>query len=83
MTQKAEDRLHRVLSQVLGVPAEEINDDSSPDTLPHWDSASHINLIVAIEGEFKISLTPEHAMEMLSVKLIRMILEEIGVKDFS
>ena len=83
MVQKTENRLYKVLSQALGVPAEQIAEDSSPDTLSNWDSMSHINLIVALEAEFGISLTPEQAMEMLSVKLIRMILQEAGVKDFS
>ncbi|MDP3920138.1 MAG: acyl carrier protein [Candidatus Omnitrophota bacterium] len=77
-----EDRLCRVLAEVFGVPAEQINEDSSPDTIENWDSASHINMILSLESEFDVKLTPEHAMEMLSVKLIRMILEELGVKDF-
>ena len=79
MIQKTEDKLFRVVSQVLGIPYVEITEDSSPDSLPNWDSVSHINLIVALESEFNISLTPEQAMEMLSVKLIRMILKEAGV----
>ena len=80
MIQKTEDKLFRVVSQVLGIPYVEITEDSSPDSLPNWDSVSHINLIVALESEFNISLTPEQAMEMLSVKLIRMILKEAGVQ---
>ncbi len=83
MPKATEDKLYRVLSQVLGVPADQLSDESSPDTLPNWDSMTHLNMIVALEAEFAISLSPEQAMEMLSVKLIRMILQEAGVKDFS
>lgn len=83
MTKTNADRLYRVLSQVFGVPAGQLSDESSPDTLPHWDSMTHLNMIVALEAEFGISLSPEQAMEMLSVKLIRMILQEAGIKDFS
>lgn len=83
MTKATTDRLYRTLSQVFGVPAEQLSDASSPDTLPNWDSMTHLNMIVALEAEFEISLSPEQAMEMLSVKLIRMILQEAGVKDFS
>ena len=74
------EKLHRVISDVLGVPVEHISDESSPDNIDKWDSLTHINLIIAIESEFDVSLTPEDTMDMLSVKLIRIILED-KVKD--
>ena len=73
-------KLKDVLSNVLGVSIEEINDDSSPDNLDKWDSLSHIKLVMAIESEFEVELSPEDSMDMLSVKLIRMILEDV-LKD--
>ena len=71
-----EDRIFRVVSDVLGVPIEKVNDDSSPDTIQSWDSLSHINLILALEAEFTISLSPDDVLEMLSVSLIRTIIAE-------
>ena len=70
-------KLKEVISNVLGVSIEEINDDSSPDNIDKWDSLSHINLVMALESEFEVDLSPEDAMDMLSVKLIRMILEDV------
>jgi acyl carrier protein len=69
-------KLKEVLSNVLGVSIEEINDDSSPDSLDQWDSLSHIKLVMAIESEFEVELSPEDSMDMLSVKLIRIILQD-------
>jgi len=69
------EKLYGVISDVLGIPVEHINDESSPDNIDKWDSLTHINLIIAIESEFGVSLTPEDTMDMLSVKLIRIILE--------
>jgi acyl carrier protein len=74
------EKLYRIISDVLGTPVEYISDESSPDNIEKWDSLSHINLIIAIESEFDVSLTPEDTMDMLSVKLIRIILED-KVKD--
>lgn len=71
-----EDRIYRVISDVMGVPLEEINDNSSPDSIEAWESLSHINLILALESEFSVSLDPEDVMEMQSVSLIRTILDE-------
>ena len=73
-------KLKDVLSNVLGVSIEEINDDSSPDSLDKWDSLFHVKLVMAIESEFEVELSPEDSMDMLSVKLIRMILEDV-LKD--
>jgi acyl carrier protein len=69
-------KLNQVISNVLGIPIEDINDNISPDNVEKWDSLSHLNLIMAIEAEFDILLTPEDSMDMLSVKLIRMILSD-------
>ena len=76
MTTALEDRIYRVISDVMGVPLEEINDNSSPDSIEAWESFSHINLILALESEFSVSLDPEDVMEMQSVSLIRTILDE-------
>ena len=73
------DRIHRVVSDVFGVPTGSIDDDSSPDIIESWDSMSHLNLILALEAEFDVSLSPEDAMELLSVKLIHSVLVEYGV----
>jgi len=73
-------KLKKVISNVLGVSIDTINDNSSPDSIDKWDSLSHLNLVMAIEAEFDVELTPEDSMDMLSVKLIRMILEDV-LKD--
>ena len=69
-------KLKEVISNVLGVSIDAINDNSSPDSIDKWDSLSHLNLVMAIEAEFDVELTPEDSMDMLSVKLIRMILSD-------
>ena len=69
-------KLKEVISNVLGIPTVEINNDSSPDNIEKWDSLSHLKLVMAIESEFNVELSPEDSMDMLSVKLIRIILHD-------
>ncbi|MFZ4596353.1 MAG: acyl carrier protein [Verrucomicrobiaceae bacterium] len=69
-------RLHRTVAAIVGVAESEVTDETSPDTVSAWDSVTHLNLVMAIEEEFGVFLTPEEAMEMTSVKLIRLLLEE-------
>ena len=64
------DRVKKVISQVFGVPTEAIADDASPDTLEEWDSVTHLNLVLALEEEFDISLTDEQIVELLSCEII-------------
>ena len=83
MQSTVDDRIHRIVSDVFGVPLDKIDENTSPDTAEEWDSHGHVNLILALEAEFDISLTPEDAMEMLSVKLIGLILADLGLEDDS
>jgi acyl carrier protein len=73
------DRIDAIVATVLKIPVSSVTEETSPDTIDKWDSLAHLNLVMAIEIEFQISLSPEDAMEMLSVGLIRTILKERGV----
>jgi acyl carrier protein len=67
-----------VVADVLGVPVTSLTRESSPDTVLQWDSLSHLNLVLALESEFGVTLTDDDVMEMLSVSLIEAILTERG-----
>ena len=71
-------RVRRVVADVLGVDAAMLSDDSNPDTIPSWDSLAHLNLVVALEQEFGVALSPDDVLEMMSMKLITLILRERG-----
>jgi acyl carrier protein len=71
-------RVRRVVADVLGVDAATLSDDSNPDTVPSWDSLAHLNLVVALEQEFGVALSPDDVLEMMSMKLITLILRERG-----
>ena len=73
-----QDRVAEVCAQVFGVPAASLTDDSSPDDIGAWDSKSHVQLIVALEEAFAVMLTPEDADDMMSLRLIRLVLKDRG-----
>ena len=81
MPQTVRDRTNRVVSDVLGAPLTAIEDDSSPDTIDGWNSLAHLNLVLALETEFEVTFSDEDATDMLSVRLIQMILADHGVRD--
>jgi acyl carrier protein len=71
--------IRRTVAAVLGVPESTIDEDSSTDSIKGWDSVAHLNLIMALEEAFGTSFSPEETMDMTSVKLIRLVLEEKGL----
>jgi acyl carrier protein len=77
----SQNAIYVIVSRVFGVPLEQVTDDSSPDTIEGWDSLKHISLMLALETEFGVSLTPDDAMNMVSVERIRSILTRYGVRD--
>lgn len=74
-----ENRIKKVMSDILGVDEIQINENTSPETIESWDSLKQMNLIVAFEEEFDIELTDEDISEMLNYKLIVEVIKEKGV----
>ena len=70
------DRIKNVMSAVFGISNEEINDESSPDTIESWDSLKHMNLVVALEEEFNVEFTDNNIIELINMKLIMAVLLE-------
>jgi acyl carrier protein len=77
------ERVVEVVSQVMNVPVEQLDDDSSPDTVPNWDSLKHMNLILALEESFAVSFSDDEVIQMLSVRKIVDILKKRESKGTS
>lgn len=71
-----EATLKDVMSAVLGIPAGSITEDTSMDNVEQWDSIKHMNLVLALEEEFGISIPDEDAANITSYRLIRLVLAE-------
>ena len=71
-----EDRIKQVLASVLNVDVGEITEDTSQDTLDVWDSLKQMDLVVALEDEFKMSFTQEQIIEMMTFSVVLQIVSE-------
>lgn len=72
-----EEALKQVLSAVFGVPAASITAESSMDTIESWDSIKHMNLVLALEEEFGVTIPDEDAANITSYPLVKLVLEEL------
>ena len=65
------------MATLLTVNVTTIDSETSMDTIPTWDSLRHMNLVLALEEEFKVSIPDEDAGNITSYKLIKLVLEEL------
>jgi acyl carrier protein len=69
-----ESRLKTVIAAILELEPGDITEDSSSDTIEQWDSLRHMNLVLALEDEFGVSIPDGEAADITSYKLIRLVL---------
>lgn len=62
------DELKQIMAAIFNVDVASINDDSSSDSISSWDSLKHMNLILAIEEEFNLSLSDDEVIQMFDFK---------------
>jgi len=66
-----------VVADVFGLDPGSVTIQTSHDNVDKWDSLNMINLMIALEAEFGISIDIEKVSEMLSVERIVDIIGEI------
>ena len=74
--EKQKMRILQILSNVFEVDITALNEDSSIDNIENWDSIRHLNLILALEEEFKITIPDEEVGDLVNFKLIELIINE-------
>lgn len=70
-------KIKEVMSTVFEIPVESLDDDSSSDNIDNWDSLRHLNLILALEEEFGISIPDEEVGNLVNYKLIELIINDL------
>ncbi len=70
------DRICKVISDVLGVPAAAIGEDASPKTIETWDSLRQMSLIVALEAEFNVLFDDAVVTSLQSFSAIKRALSQ-------
>jgi acyl carrier protein len=77
MTASVFEEVRNVASDIFGIPAEKITAESSPETIDHWDSMQHLNLVLAIEEKFGVQLDPEDIEQMKNIGAVAALVEKL------
>jgi len=63
-------KVYEIVSKIMNIPLDRINENSSPDTIEAWTSLKHMNLVLALEQEFGTTFTDEEILELMNVGVI-------------
>lgn len=72
-----QEKLKNVLATVLNVDVSRIDANANSDTIESWDSLRHMNLVLALEDEFGVSLPDEEAANATSYPLLVLVLQDL------
>jgi acyl carrier protein len=75
-SQEIKEKIINSMSLVFEMSATEINDESSTDNIDNWDSLRQLNLVLALEEEFGISIPDEEVGNMVNYKIIFHVISE-------
>lgn len=72
-------RLRQLVASTFKVDPNSLNPESGPHTIPAWDSAGHLNLVLAIEKEFGIQFSEDDVVDLIDLGEIEAALQKRGV----
>ena len=67
------------VARVFGRDAATIDDASSPETIPEWDSLGHVTLVFDLESTYGVSFTPDETVALTNVGAIKSALTSRGI----
>ena len=72
-------KLYGIIAKVMDISIDEITDNSSPETIPSWDSFNSYILLDELESEFKTEFTIDEVTETKNVSDIKKHLKVHGI----
>jgi len=74
------NKLYNSFAIALNISQDQIKDSLAYQSIPEWDSISHMILISKLEEDFEVSIDTEDVIDMSSVAKALEILTKLGVQ---
>jgi len=74
-----EQKLLQAAASVFGIDPQTLNVDSSPETVPKWDSLGMVNLIAELEAVFDVQFDIMEIADFHNLGIIKSVLSEKGI----
>ena len=65
----------QLLSKALSIDEDLIDESFSMESIPQWDSFAHMQLILLIESELSIRLSPKQMTEIIDYREVKKLCE--------
>jgi acyl carrier protein len=75
--------LQEVIAKAFGITPNEITDELEYQSIPEWDSVSHLVLVTELETAYGISIEMEDVLTMGSVAKIKELLKKYNVESIA
>ena len=72
---KTREKINKIVSEILKIPADKINDEIEMNRVSQWDSVAHLLIITSLEEEFKIQFSSSEISKLVDLKNISKIIE--------
>ena len=76
-----QQNLQEVISKAFGIPANDITDELEYQSIPEWDSVSHLVLVTELEAAYGITIELEDVLTMGSVAKVKELLKKYHVEQ--
>ncbi|MET3877969.1 MULTISPECIES: acyl carrier protein [Chitinophaga] len=73
-------QFNEAVSKALSVPADMVTDELEYQSIPEWDSMTHLVLVAGLETTFGIAIDMDDVLEMGSIGKIKTLLKKYNVE---
>ena len=72
------DSVKQLMAGIFKIAADQIPDDAAAGRTEQWDSMHHLELMLALETEFYMTISTDQMLELMSLNAIVDFLQEQG-----
>lgn len=71
-----EERLQNVLRNSLKLPELSVTEETRAFTVPGWDSLKHVEILLAVQKEYKIHFRPTEVIKLKNVGDLQLLIDK-------
>ena len=75
-----QQNLSEVIAKAFGITPNDITDELEYQSIPEWDSVSHLVLVTELEAAYGITIEMEDVLTMGSVAAVKELLKKYNVE---
>lgn len=75
-TSEVSDKIFKILSRILKIPLNKIDNNFEMNKVSQWDSVAHLDIISTFEDEFNIQFDASEISKLINLKNINKIIQQ-------